>query len=33
MNATGTKTDNSTSVMAMIGAKIWPIAMLRGLGG
>src|SRR5215510_2874051 len=28
MKATGTKTDNRTSVMAMIGAVIWPIAFI-----
>ena len=28
MKATGTNTESSTSVMAMIGAKIWPIAIL-----
>ena len=33
MKATGTKTDSSTSVMAMIGAVISPIACLRRLGG
>ena len=32
MNATGTKTDSRTSVMAMIGAVISVIAFLRRLG-
>ena len=33
MKATGTNTDSSTSVMAMIGAKICPIATLGRLAG
>ena len=32
MKPTGTKTDSSTSEMAMIGAVIWRIALLRRLG-
>ena len=32
MNAIGTNTDSSTSVIAMIGAVICAIAFLRGLG-
>ena len=33
MNATGTNTDSSTSVIAMIGAKICPIAILVASAG
>ena len=33
MNATGTNTDSSTSVIAMIGAVISPMAYLRCVGG